>query len=358
MTSMLTPCQISDLLDAYAAALRFQTPGLDDMSPRDRARAVVQFLRANSLTGLSNDEHYRDLQNNYIGIALQDPDHPSLPLISVAIFCALSQRFGLDAQCCGFPSHVHAVVYPPKGMTMDGQASRIDREPMYLDPWRHDSEVSVDDLKTQLIAYGIGAAEFDKFLGSTGISSMILRTSRNILATVHAFRGLESMTGHPTIRLHANPFADMDNAFYSALWANFLLFNPSINGDPIDEIRFTPMILERFERLYPMDAKLIERYVCRASRPAVVADQWEILETLRVVRAGDTMPKQLHRRNDSVTKDKVKHHVGQVFKHRRYHYTAVITGWDVECTMNSEWMQHNRIDTLSNGRHQSFYHAL
>ncbi|KAI9743282.1 MAG: hypothetical protein M1818_003128 [Claussenomyces sp. TS43310] len=355
--------EISDLFDGLASKIRQDHPNVDELSPRHRALAIAHFLKEHDLTGINHHYQYRDLQNNYIGIALQDPEHPSLPLISVAIFCSLAQRFGLDAHCCGFPSHVHAVVYiPPSGYVHSTSNEPAEPSPIYLDPWRTDVEVPIEHLRTQLIAYGIRQADFSRFLGATSTAAILLRTSRNILATVHEFRGLDGgtdNTGHPTIRLHANPFADMDNAFYSALWANFLLHSPSfMRADPVDQIQFTPMILERFERLYPMDAALIERYVCPPTRSMAAIDHWELFETLRVVRVGDSMPKQVRLRDSVSSGDKVKHKIGQVFRHRRYAYTAIITGWDVECSMNSEWMQHNRIDTLDNGRHQSFYHAL
>jgi len=32
--------------------------------------------------------------------------------------------------------------------------------------------------------------------------------------------------------------------------------------------------------------------------------------------------------------------------------------WDMECGMTSAWIAHNNVDSLSQGRHQSFYHAL
>lgn len=356
--------KISELLDGLVLQLRAESPDVDNWPPRRRALAVVEFLRANNLTGMASELQYRDLQNNYIGIALQDSDHPSLPLISVAIFCGVAQRLGLKAHCCGFPDHVHAIVYSSPGETLDDQPLTDDPESerlMYLDPYRSDLEVPVEHLKAQLVAWGVNTEDFHRFLGDSSIRNIVLRTSRNILATVHAFRGLGGRTdntSHPTIRLHANPFADMDNAFYSALWANFLLCSPSARPEPAEQIRFLRMILERFEKLYPMDANLIERYVCPPFRNVATTDQWELFETLRVVRAGDSMPKQVRSRNSSVALDRVRYQVGQVFQHRRYGYTAVVIGWDVECSMNSQWMAQNQIDRLDRGRHQSFYHAL
>lgn len=356
--------KISDLLDKWVLRLRVASPDVNNWSPRRRALAAAQFLRANNLTGIASELQYRDLQNNYIGIALQDPEHPSLPLISVAIFCGVAQRLGLNAQCCGFPNHVHAIIHPSPGETLDGRPPADVTEPekpMYLDPYRSDLEVPVEHLRTQLVAWGVNAEDFHRYLGDSSTRNIVLRTSRNILATVHEFRGLGGTTdntGHPTIRLHANPFADMDNAFYSALWANFMLCSSSIRPEPAEQIQFLPMILERFENLYPMDANLIERYVCPPFRNVVNADQFELRETLRVVRAGDIMPKQVRPRNSTEALDRVRYRIGQIFQHKRYGYTAVVIGWDVECSMNSQWMAQNQIDRLDKGRHQSFYHAL
>lgn len=337
---------------------------MDDWPPRRRALAAARFLRANNLTGIASELQYRDLQNNYIGIALQDPNHPSLPLVSVAIFCGVAQRLGLKAHCCGFPNHVHAIICPNSGETLDGRPPVDGSEletPMYLDPYRSEIEVPIEYLRTQLAAWGVHPGDFHRFLGVSSTRNIVLRTSRNILATVHDFRGLGGSTedtGHPTIRLHGNPFADMDTAFYSALWAIFLLHSSSTRPEPAEQIQFLPMILERFERLYHMDANLIERYVCPPFRNVAGTDQWELFETLRVVRAGDSMPKQVRSRDTSAIVDRVRYRVGQIFQHRRYGYTAVVIGWDVECSMNSQWMAHNGIATLDRGRHQSFYHAL
>jgi len=317
------------------------------------------------MTGLASNLAYRDLQNNYIGIALRDGDHPSLPLISVAIFCTLASRLGLDARCCGMPNHVHAMVFPKSLETLDGRLAegRSDGGPMYLDPYRSDVEVPAQHLLETLASWGIQPVEFPRFISDASTPSLVLRTSRNILATVHEFRGQAASAenrGHPTIRIYANPFADMDNAFYSALWANFMLDAPDSRGEGTTQRQFIPLILERFERLYPMDASLIEQYVCpvlSSQSGHSAAEHSELLDALHVVRAADQTAKQLHARSKSVP-DKVKYKVGQVFRHKRYAFNAVITGWDVECGKGSDWMAHNNVDSLSKGRHQSFYHAL
>ncbi len=339
-------------------------PGLDQLTPRKKAIATVTFLRRRNLVGLSSELAYRDLQNSYIGIALQDPEHPSLPLISVAIFCALAHRLRLDARCCGIPNHVHAMVIAPPGENLDGRELRVGEDPpdpMYLDPYRSDEEVPIQSLHRMLSEWGVQPRQYPEFLAHSTTANVVLRTSRNILATVHEFRahaGSTENTGHPTIRLHANPFADLDNAFYSALWANYIFGNPVRRSEGTTQAQFIPLILERFERLYPMDASLIEQYIVPLYNDTTNAQHWELGEALRVVRAADQTPKQVRLRNTAAARDGVKYKVGQVFRHRRYGYTAVITGWDMECGMNSDWIVHNNVDSLSRGRHQSFYHAL
>ncbi|KAI6709260.1 hypothetical protein JHW43_008207 [Diplocarpon mali] len=356
--------EISAMFDDLAAQFRAEYPGHGQFSSRDIAVAAARFLRRHNLTGLSSELAYRDLQNNYIGIALQDQDHPSLPLISVAIFCVLGQRLGLNAQCCGIPSHAHAIIIPADGETLDGKQvapGEKPAEPMYMDPYRSDDEVPLSSLRIMLTEWGVQQRQFAELLSDSTIASVVLRTSRNILATVQDYRSSATsnvITGHPTIRLHANPYADLDNAFYSALWAHYIFGNPLRRvGATSTQSQFIPLILERVERLFPMDTSFIEQYIMPLYMDSANQEQWELQEALRVLRAADQAPKQLRRRDKPATMD-VKYKIGQVFRHKRYAYTAVITGWDIECGMNSDWIAHNNVDELSKGRNQSFYHSL
>ncbi|OBT68952.1 hypothetical protein VE03_01249 [Pseudogymnoascus sp. 23342-1-I1] len=358
-------CEISDMLDKLAKRLKAAHVDFHNLSQRRKALVIARFLRDNDLTGMASELQYRDLKNNFIGIALQDEKHPSLPLISAAIFCAIARRLGLDAGCCDFPNHVHAVVSPNNGETLDGpiqKASSDPPEPMYLDPYRSDEEVPIEYLKTQLLAWGVQADDFPRFLSHMTTRRIALRTSKSILTTIHEYRGLgingANNTGRASIKIYGNPFADMDNAFYSALWSNFILSSIPGRAASIDQVQFIPIILERFENLYHMDGVFLEEYICASPSILVPTDLARLVEAIRVVRASDIMPKQVRRRDMRQSHGNIHYEVGQVFRHKRYGYTAVITGWDVECTMNSRWMEHNHVDTLRKGQHQSFYHAL
>lgn len=56
--------------------------------------------------------------------------------------------------------------------------------------------------------------------------------------------------------------------------------------------------------------------------------------------------------------ENVRYRVGQVFYHRRYQYYAIIVGWDAKCAASEQWIDQMRVDSLPQGREQSFYHVL
>jgi F-box protein 21 len=256
------------------------------------------------------------------------------------------------------PGHAHAMVFPDSTSESNGE-NTSDSEAIYLDPYRSDQETPVVHLLETLASWGIQPTNYSRYISDSTIPTVVLRTCRNILATVHEFGGQGANTSNPpTIRLYANPFADMENAFYSALWANFMLTNVISGSRANNQQQFIPLILGRFERLYPMDASLIEQYICPLYNNPSNPEHWGLHEALRVVRAADQSPRQLKPRNTRLSRERVRYKVGQVFRHRRYNYTAVITGWDIECGMNSDWIVQNQVDSLSRGRFQSFYHSL
>jgi F-box protein 21 len=328
---------------------------------------LARFLRTHNLVGCDEQAAYRDLQNNYLGIALQHQDHASLPLISVAIYVCVANRLNVDARVCGVPAHVHAVVIAPDNETLDGRAVvRVEdaEEAMFLDPFRSDREVPVEVLHRFLASWSIPSGDFSRYLRGSHSNGLVVRTSRNILASIQEFRAqpvhVANYAERFTMPLHANtnPYAEIENAYYSALWCNFIFGRPEPSPHEHDQRQIVPLILEKYERLYPMDCDLIEKYISPLYSNPNEAGHLSLRETLRVVRAADSTPKQRRARDTHASRDGVKYRVGQVFRHRRYAYIAVIVGWDVECGMNPHWIATNGVDNLSRGRNQSFYHAL
>ena len=312
--------------------------------------------------GLTDLRNYHNLENNFIGIALYDNEHPSLPLISVAIYCCIAKRLGLDASPCGFPFHVCAIIKVPRGADLDGSplpTSPSTPNVMYMDPFRSDEETPRADLQAQLRQIGSAQGDDVHLLDAASVSEIVLRTGRNIIASVQtSYRNAvaPNPSGH---NRSASPVPDTESAFYAALWASLLLgISPRGDGPVVATAQrrnYLPHIVEQFEKHFPSDVSLIERYILPLFQH--FEEYPTLRDTVRVMRAGDSMPKQVKPRTKEILQH-VKYKVGQVFRHKRYNYIAVITGWDVECSASEQWIARMRVNELPHGRDQSFYHVL
>jgi len=346
--------EVSAHLDQLAEGIRTADPEFLDRSPRLQAIAVAEYLRDHHLMGITRGiAQYHDLQNNFIGIALQDEDHPSLPLITVSIFCCVAKRLGLDAQPCGFPFHVHAIIKPNTGRDLDGHAVEPGAEmlPMFMDPFRSSLETDVQGLKSQLQSLGISSSDHAELLDASSVEEIVRRSAKNIITSV------QTIPRHNGGRPISSPlsFPETESAFYAALWALILLPDGNRHQAGVQRARYLHFIVERLEKQTLMDVGLVQQQILPLIEDG---DQHrDLLDTIRVIRTADRKRKQLKDRTPE-TRKSVQCNIGQVFHHKRYHYTAVITGWDVECAAGADWMTHMNVHALSRGQHQSFYHVL
>lgn len=352
-----------------AERFREENPPEHGVSTRSKALAIASFLRAHNLTGIESDANYRDLQNNFIGVALSEKTHPSLPLISVAIFCAVAERLGVDARPCGFPLHVYAIVYPPSGLTLDHRPAPSNTEPemMYLDPFQSDQEVPADFLRERLRSYGAAPSAFPELLRHASIPQIVTRTAHNVMQSVREHKRRNATlgtTGNRTLSVSHRLNLDLESAYYGALWAMVIL-GPGSNGEEGDEddplapgnhaAHVLSIIVQFIETNFPEDVALIEQCV------EPLFQHLPLYQPLRhmisVTRDADERPKPSHPRDGTVA-GRVKYKVGQLFRHRRYGYVGLITGWDAKCEAREDWMQRMGVDELPGGRRQSFYHVL
>jgi len=344
---------VSALLDQIAEQIRNKVESYEERSPRSRAIALAEYLRENDLVGVNGEVRYHDLRNNFVGIALQDEKHPSLPLISAAIFCCVATRLGLDAKPCGFPFHVLAIIKPPPGYTLDGGLAQSAEvcPPMYMDPFRSSKETNVDHLRSQLQSLGIPSSEHSNLLDASTTEEIVRRCAKNVIASVQA---LPRENGVAFMSPVAS-FPEMDGAFYAALWSLILLPEGGQDAAALQRTRCLGLIVERMANHDSMDVGLIEEHIL----PLItdLGHRESLIETIRVIHTGDHTPKTFKPRSLDMG-DRVQYKVGQVFHHKRYHYQAVITGWDVKCEAGPTWMAHMGIHTLPRGEHQSFYHVL
>ena len=320
-------------------------------------------MRGNSFEG-AKEADYHNLQNNFIGIALFDEDHPSMPLITVAIYCCVAERLGLDAQPCGYPYHVIAIIKPAPGLDLNGnlRPDGAEMDTMYMDPHRSDLEISIDNLRGQLRVLGAPQSSYNVSLDAASPANIAFRTSRNIINSVQIAHQTGPQYPVQQQRDHETPLSalpDVESAFYGALWASLLLGIPTNSNDLVARTenikRFLPHLIQQVEIHFPTDISLIEQYVV----PLIenFGDTGNLRELMRERRAMDLTPTQVKHRTKQATQS-VQYQVGQVFRHIRYGYQAIITGWDVECGLSEQWMEQMHVHELSRGKNQSFYHAL
>lgn len=361
--------QVSDRLDDLAASVREEFAQIEEMSTRTKALAIASFLRKHNLTGIESDENYRDLQNNFIGVALREKPHQSLPLISCAIFCAIAERLGVDARPSGFPGHIYAIVYPPSGLTLEHAPAPSDEAPevMYLDPFQSADEIPLSFLQETLRQYHFSPSAQSSVLGPASLEYLIIRMAHNLQQSVREHERiirLRSRRYSPPVESNSGAL-DPDSAFYAGLWA-FVIFNASDQdeggiqglvggGGDINARRPLIVIMQLIHLNHPEDSTIFESLIAPLFEGLPLHDS--LVDMMQVTRYEHDSRKTPHPRDESV-RGRVKYRVGQLFRHKRYDYVGLITGWDAECKASENWVRQMDVDSLPGGRRQSFYHVL
>jgi F-box protein 21 len=328
------------MLDDIAASFRLSHGGFLNCSTRTKALTLVRWLRARNLTGL-NDPHndYRNLRNCLIGQALRDADHDSLPIVSAAIFCCVAARLGIDASCCSFPSHVHAIISAPTGYTLDGDlagASDPSSQRMFLDPYGSDDEVRFAHLESILGQLGF-AEHTVQFTTPVPASRMAIRVAHNISASLGIPNMHDRLAPRAIQLLSGNSHTNATACSYAASWALLILNRPD-RATWLDRLE---KFLKRFPDVYPEDAWLVEKYLwprfCEVintprdgfrrhhTLPGGPINPWHFWQGMRDL---DAIPPPVYRRDRCNNRSGPELQIGQVFRHRRYGWLGVITSWD------------------------------
>ncbi|KAI1751076.1 hypothetical protein F4782DRAFT_202657 [Xylaria castorea] len=341
--------EICKLLDDIASRFRAANPDLDRATTRGKATALARWLHANNMTGLNDptEETYRYLRNCLIGRALRDDQHPSLPIISAAIYSALASRSGFEAYPCALPNQVHAIVLAPPGVSLDGavlspgQADH--QQTMFLDPYGSDEEVPIDHIQNLLFRLGIFTGH-DDMLRPTSTDLIVMRTAQNIRASFTSFRTIDRPLSQliPMIELNRGDWArNLQPALYSMIWASIMMVpilpdNDEVRWDWQQDVRD---LLTYFYEYFPEDSWLIEKYVCPMydtfAAPTRRQSNWElpskrVRDQIRDIRHVDASARVPRRRSELADGIHVRFRVGQVFKHKRYDYHGIILGWTTE----------------------------
>jgi len=296
------------------------------------------------------DLYYRSLRNCFIGHALSDEEHPSLPIISSAIFTCVAERLGLHAACLAFPSHVHAAVFAPPGRTLDGRPvedPKAEPEKMCLDPYGSDNEITLRDLRRRLVEFGWQSGT-NAFLTPSPVPIIVQRTAQNIKAThdtVHSLANTsveEDRLAEELKRLRSgHPMRNLSAAVYASMWADLLMKQTtSFHWDTN-----LGAFLKCFALSWSEDTWIVRKYLAplyeefianknALNHGAAAANNrrrrsgWENLhEIVAMLENLDNRQPTVSRRYTADINARVRYRIGQVFRHRRYQYVGVINGW-------------------------------
>ena len=343
---------IDQELDRIASAIRARDADFDNLSIRKKAVKVAEYLRSENLVGNPSQDDYHALRNNFISIALFDDVHTSLPLQSVAIYCSVARRLGVNARPSNYPAHVHAVIEAPADVTLDGKqrtpVQDAEPETMHMDPWRSHQEVPQDQLTLRLTQMGAPPAQHQGYLGATSNLEIALRTGRNIMHSVQEARDRQRGTSRRTA------YPDIEAAWYSMLWSMMILGDSNPHTTLHRRRQCLPYIAEHFQQHFPEDLGLVETIIA----PMFVAERESdvLLHLVVSNREGDKKPKAPCRRTSM--EKKVEFKIGQHFQHKRYGYEGFIIGWDSKCSAEARWIHQMRVDDLPRGRDQPFYNVV
>jgi len=367
--------QISAHLDMLADNFRADNPEHASLTLRERAIALVVWLRSIGFRGVEPD-HYYELKNSLISVALCDASHSSIPIISVAIYSCIAQRIGIDAQPCGIPSHVLAIVRAPAGQTLDGEVTTDTKlDTTFLDPFTDSNEIPPAQLTQQLLGMGFPSSLVSSLHGvlkPLAVQGLLLRASANIanlrrhhndpptFTTVLTDVAPEALTflqggGHFIPTLQTTLYSS--RALYATIWVQLVSTNDQahrLEGDLGDH-------LESFAQAFQVDFQIDEPLATRYVLPILdrIGADVELFQTFlqRFVDedASEPVPSPRLGVPDAA---RVRFRVGQIFRHRRFRYLAAITGWDPKCKASDQWMRQMNVDALEGGRTQCFYHVV
>ncbi|KAK3496593.1 hypothetical protein B0T13DRAFT_291252 [Neurospora crassa] len=330
---------ILSTLDTLAQRFMLEHPEHKIMSTRQKALALNRWLRAQNLMGMENETvNYHNLRNCLLGHALSDDEHPSLPIISSAIFASVAERLGMSSACCAFPSHVHASVKAPPGMTLDGDVEedpKAEPETMYLNPYKWDGEVTLDELRRALVELGWTQGS-EVFLRASPVPIIVLRTAANIKAATSRIQNLADRSGEPieveAKRLRAgHPDINVEAAKYASMWAELMV-------KPVSSVHWDHNLetfLHSFAMSWGEDAWIVRKYLLPmyeqfvASQPHVRNRAgWEnVREILNMLDNLDRREAVVTRRYTQEMQERVRYRIGQVFRHKRYGWIGIINGW-------------------------------
>ena len=337
------------------------------------ARNLGTYLQQEGLLRAQGDPaEYRKLRNNFLANVICRKGQQALPLTLAILYCAIAVRLGLSASPCNYPRHVYVVVDVGDRCDTSEELELISGDQsserecfgnrVFLDPYDISQFVPELALRRQLHALGQSFTEDDEdeFLKPLDERGVVLRCARNIGQSIrwhHEHHLIEDSEFSPdpspfdpeTDNVEGDPCLQLTKARYAALWATLVCGN-GLAVRPVAEI------CQSVEFEFPCDAGLLEsRFLLPGTSPEEITD---LASTIARIRSRDSLKIASKARSTLALSSSVSFKVGQVVRHRRYHYQGAIYGWDSRCEMSDVWKAQMNIASLPRGSNQSFYHVL
>lgn len=332
--------------------MRRNRPQIDEFTPRQKAIAIADHLLEKKWVGIHDDRHYHSLDHMFLGVSLFSLNRNSVPLISCIIFCYVARAFDLRAAPCSYPLHVHALIQPPPGIDLDGNLlpEGENQEPssqthLYMDPFNNSDPISRATLENRIRFIGptTTASQTESYLSAASPRDLTIRTAHNILSSPSHYAGPPIHPVNPNL------------ATYAALFS-LVLLPPLPTTHPAQLRQHLAVLTQHFLEFFELDVHLFETRILPLTNSLPDARAYRnLIHSLRDSDYDARAPK--YRTTDPRNED-VQFKVGQVFRHRRRGYLAIIYGWDPYCKMQEQWITMNQVDTLPNGRHQPFYNVI
>ncbi|KAL9057844.1 MAG: hypothetical protein Q9162_002074 [Coniocarpon cinnabarinum] len=386
--------QVEEHFDRIAVAFLHSPLGQEEegsrRTSREKALHLARFLHDHQLLGIQpepDQRGYRRLQNGLISIALCEKHHPSLPLVSAAIYCAVARRVGLNANLINYPGHIYVVVTPDPDSQTDLDNQSIDqahkRQPhledeyyMYLDSYSSSRETSSATLKERLLRMHFPEEVRRECLRPAvdGVKTMLVRMSNNLAHVTEymesdytrVFTNLDDQSGFmppsvleaATLTPTAIEIGDRDILTHTRNIIRMVTLDESFDSYSYELTNATTNFLDfRFFSLGTARSVIL---------PLLSPDtdgRRRLEHTLIRYAQLDAQPRTPKRWSDTIhiSKDPGRHpvyRVGTYFEHRRFGYLGLIIGWDVKCSSHEEWIRQMHVDDLPRGRHQPFYNVL
>ena len=214
----------------------------------------------------------------------------------VYVFVCLARRLGIRAAPIDFPARVLAIVSSPDPTVPD----------IIVDVFGSRSKAILslqEDIPRLLMDAGIAPLPDARYTRPANTASMVIRASRNILASFSLLPPTESVSQ-----------GDLHTAFYVGLTVNLLFMN---------DRRYLLNIIKHITH-FPLDIlSVLTDALAPGLSPPI---QEHLLDSCKAAHEDEAAASVTLRSKLSIP---IKHFVGMIFKHAKYEYIGYIYGWEV-----------------------------